>query len=328
MHITVAQSGTPTMLEIDDMRAFVEVVDSGGFSRAARRLGISKSIVSRRVSRLEEEVGTRLLNRTTRGIGPTEAGLDFKARSERIIFELDEAREAMAHHRGEVVGRLRLTAPVTFGARHVAPLVAMLAERHRRLEVDLSLSDRKVDLVAEGYDAAIRLGVLADSSLVARRITMVRSAVVASPAYLAEHGNPARPEDLADHQCLAYAGSSALDWTFRNGRRTIAVRPHGRLRADSGEAILQWAIAGYGIAELPVFLLSDAIEQHRLVPVLRDYALPEYGLYVVRPPGAGVPGKVRALIDAMVEHFGGEPVWDRCMMAAAREEALPEVDAA
>ncbi len=308
------------MIEIDDMRVYVEVVESGGFSRAARRLGLSKSIVSRRVAKLEDELGTRLLNRTTRGISPTEAGLDFKARSERILAELEAAREVMAHHRGDVVGRLRLTAPITFGSRHVTPLLAMLADRHPKLEIDLSLSDRKVDLVAEGYDAAVRIGTLPDSSLVARRIASVRSAVVASPDYLAEYGFPQRPEDLNRHQCIGYSGRATTDWTFRVGRKWVSIRPRTRLRSDSGEAILQWAIAGCGVAEVPLFLLGDAIERRQLVPLLRDFPLPEYGLHVLRPPGANVPGKVRALIDAMVEHFGGAPVWDRCMMAAAEEE--------
>ncbi|MBN9023746.1 MAG: LysR family transcriptional regulator [Rhizobiales bacterium] len=317
------------MNEIDDMRAFVEVVESGGFSRAAKRLGVSKSIVSRRIARLEDQLGARLLSRTTRGISPTEAGTDFKARSERILAELDEAREAMAHHRGDVVGRLRVAAPMGFGGRHVAPLLAMLAERHPRLEVDLALSDRRVDLVAEGFDAAVRIGTPEDSTLVARRITAVHAVLVASPDYIAEHGQPQLPEDLARHECLIYTGTSTADWVFSAGRRTVSVRPRGRLRADSGEAILEWAIAGRGIAALPAFLLSDAIERHSLVPVLRDYAMPEGAIYVLRPPGANVPGKVRALIDAMVERFGGEPHWDRCMMAAHRAaEAEPPLAAA
>ena len=314
------------MTEIDDMRAFVEVVESGGFSRAAKRLGLSKSIVSRRISRLEEQFGAQLLSRTTRGISPTEAGADFKARSERILAELDEAREAMAHHRGDVVGRLRLSAPLTFGVRNVAPLLAMLAERHPRLEIDLALSDRRVDLVAEGFDAAVRIGTPEDSTLVARRIATFYAALVASPDYIAEHGQPQVPEDLARHQCLIYSGTANADWVLRAGKRTVSVRPRGRLRADNGEAILEWAIAGRGIAALPVFLLSDALERKALVPVLRGYPMPDSALYVLRPPGQNVPGKVRALIDVMVERFGGEPVWDRCMMAARAEaeaEAAP-----
>jgi DNA-binding transcriptional LysR family regulator len=302
------------MIELEDMKSFAEVVDSGGFTRAARRLGLSKSIVSRRVAKLEAELGTRLLSRTTHGVSPTEAGLDFKARGDRILAEFEEAREAMAHHKGDVVGRLRVAAPVTFGTRHVAPLLAEMAERHPRLEIDLSLSDRQVDLVAERFDAAVRIGNLEDSSLVARRIAPVRSALVASPDYLAEYGYPETPQDLVRHQCLDYVGRASADWSFRSGKRWVAVRPRSRLRADNGETILQWAIAGAGIAELPTFLLSDAIESHQLVPVLRDYPPPEHGLYVLRPPGHNVPGKVRALIDLLVAKFGGEPVWDGCMM--------------
>jgi DNA-binding transcriptional LysR family regulator len=302
------------MIELEDMKSFAEVVESGGFSRAAKRLGIAKSIVSRRVARLEAELGARLLSRTTHGVSPTEAGLDFKLRSDRILAEFEEAREAIAHHKGDVAGRLRITAPVTFGTRLLAPLLAEMAERHPKLEIDLSLSDRKVDLVAERFDAAVRMGSLEDSTLVARRLAPVRSALVASPDYLAEYGYPETPQDLVHHQCLAYVDPSPADWTFRSGKRWIAVRPRSRLRADNGESILQWAIAGSGIAQLPTFLLSDAIESHALVPLLRDYPAPEHGLYVVRPPGENVPGKVRALIDLLVAKFGGEPVWDRCMM--------------
>jgi DNA-binding transcriptional LysR family regulator len=303
------------MIEMEDMRSFAEVVEAGGFSRAAKRLGISKSIVSRRIAKLEAELGVRLLSRTTHGVSATEAGLDFKARVDRIVGEFDEAREAMAHQQGEVVGRLRLTAPVTFGTRHVAPLLAEMSERHPRLEIDLSLSDRKVDLVAERFDAAVRIGTLEDSSLVVRRLAPVRSALVASPDYLAEFGYPETPQDLVRHQCLAHAGEAAADWTFRSGKRWVSVRPQSRLRADNGETILEWAIAGSGIAQLPTFLLADAIERQQLLPVLTAFPTPEVGLYVLRPPGHVVPGKVRALVDLLVARFGGEPVWDRCMMA-------------
>lgn len=302
------------MIEIDDLRSFVEVVESGGFNRAARRLGISKSIVSRRIARMEAELGTRLLARTTRGISPTEAGLDFKARSEKIIAEFDEAREAVAHRDGEVVGRLRLSAPFSFGVRHVAPVLAEIAKRHPRLELDVSYSDRFVDLVGERFDAAIRIGTLKDSSLVARRLAPVRAVVVASPVYLARHGRPRLPGDLAAHECLIYTGSTGADWQFRVGKRTVSIRPEGRLRSDNGEAIVQWAIAGLGIADLPSFLVSDAIESGALEPLLLAYPTPDFGIHVVRPPGAHVPSKVRVLIDTLAERFGGEPDWDRCLM--------------
>src|SRR5215213_5636241 len=186
-------------MELDDLRSFVEVVESGGFGRAAARLGISKSMVSRRVARMEADLGTRLLSRTTRGIAPTEAGLDLKARGERILAELEDAREAVARHGGEIVGRLRLSVSLAFGVRHVAPVLAELAKQHPRLEMDVYYSDRIVDLIGERFDAAIRIGTLKESTLVARRIAPVRSVIVASPDYLARKGHPKSPSDLAAH---------------------------------------------------------------------------------------------------------------------------------
>jgi DNA-binding transcriptional LysR family regulator len=306
------------MTELEDLKSFVEVVESGGFSRAAVRLGVSKSIVSRRIARLEAELGTRLLNRTTRGLSATEAGLEFKARSERILAELDEAREAVARQGSGAVGRLRVSVPLSFGIRHVAPVLADLARHHPGLELDVSYTDRRVDLVAEGFDAALRIGTLPDSTLVARRLAPVRAALAASPDYLARHGTPRVPADLARHECLIYTGSSVAELQFRSGKRTVSIRPHGRLRSDSGEAILQWAIAGLGVADLPTFLLADAFESGALKPLLLDYEQPEAGIYALRPPGAHVPGKVRVLVDALVERFGGAPDWDRCLMAGNR----------
>jgi len=301
------------MTDIEDMRSFVEVVENGGFNRAAARLGISKSIVSRRVARLEADLGTRLLSRTTRGTSPTEAGLEFKARSERILAELDEAREAVAQRGDSAVGRLRLSVPLSFGLRYVTPVLGDMAKRHPKLEIDVFYSDRVADLIGERFDAAIRIGALRDSSLVARRLAPVRSVLVASPEYLAQHGRPTTPYDLKAHECLIYTGRSVSDWRFRSGKRWISMRPEGRLRSDSGDAILQWAIAGLGIADQPSFLVSDAIRAGKLEPLLLDYGTLEGGLYVVRPPGSYVPGKVRALTDTLVEHFGGEPVWDACL---------------
>jgi DNA-binding transcriptional LysR family regulator len=320
----VLLNGEHHVTDLEDLKNFIEVVESGGFNRAARRLGISKSIVSRRIGRLEQELGVRLLSRSTRGISPTEAGLEFKARGERILAELEEAREAVAQKGEGVVGRLRLSAPLSFGVKHVAPVLSGLACRHPRLELDVSYSDRIVDLIGERFDAAIRIGALQDSSLVARRIAPVRATVVASPDYLARRGRPETPDDLTRHECLIYAGQTNPVWPFESGKRRFSLRPSGRLRSDSGEAILQWAIAGLGIAYLPSFLLSDAVEQGSLVPLLQAYPGPEFGIFVVRPAGAHVPGKVRVLIDALVERFGGEPDWDRCLMKARQEKAAQD----
>lgn len=310
------------MSELDDIRSFVAVVETGGFGRAGRSLGLSKSIVSRRVARLEADLGTRLLSRTTRGVSPTEAGSEFKARGERILAELAEAREAAARQSGGVAGRLRLSMPLTFGTRHVAPLLAELARRHPRLELDVEASDRHVDLIGERFDAAIRIGALKDSSLVARRIAPVHGAILASPDYLARRGRPTSPLELAQHDCLIYTGTATPDWTFRIGKRWVAIRPAGRMRSDSGETLLKWAEQGLGIAMLPTFIVTDAVRAGTVEHLLWEYPMPAAALHVVRPPGAYVPGKVRVLIDLLVERFGGTPYWDPCQMAA-RERGVP-----
>lgn len=308
------------MTELDDIRSFVEVVEAGGFGRAAQRLGVSKSIVSRRVARLEVALGTRLISRTTRGIAPTEAGLEFKAGAERALAELELARESVAQHGGEVTGRLRVAAPRSL-VFHVAPVLAELARRHPKLAIDAAYSDRVVDLVAEGFDVALRIGQLKDSSLVARRIAAIYAVAVASPAYLAARGRPKTPADLTRHDCIVYTGATVSDWRFRAGKRWIAVRPQGRLRADSGEALIEMAKAALGVASVPTFLVSEAIRAGALEPLLLDYPMPERGLYAVRPPGAHVPAKVRVLIDALVDRFGGVPDWDPCRMPARAAES-------
>jgi DNA-binding transcriptional LysR family regulator len=307
------------MSELDDIRAFVEIVDTGSLSRAAKRLGLSKSIVSRRLARLETKLGGRLLSRTTRGISPTDAGAEFKLRSERILADLEAACDAVAQRGDEVVGLLRVAVPLSFGLRHVAPLLAELASRHPKLCIDAAYAERAVDLIAERFDAAIRLGRLKDSSLVARRVAPIRGAVVASPSYLARHGRPETPGDLAKHEALIRTDQSgSARWQFRAGQRLISVRPEGRFKADNGEALLQAAIAGLGVAALPTFMVASSIESGALIPLLLGYPLPEAGLYLVRPPGTLVPRKVRALTDLLLERFGGEPCWDASQMTARR----------
>lgn len=303
------------MTELEELRTFVEVLESGGLNRAAARLRVSKSIISRRITRLETDLGTRLLSRSTRGIIPTEAGIEFKARCDRILAELDEARDAVAQQGRSVRGRLRLSAPLAFGVRHLVPVLADLALAHPDLEIDVSYTDRLVDLLGERFDAAVRIGSLRDSSLVVRRIAPVHAVLVASPDYLAQHGRPRTPQDLVGHKCLIYTGSLVPEWQFLSGKRRISIRPEGRLRSDSGEAILQWAIAGIGIVDSPSFLVSDAIETGALEPLLLNHRRPEYSVHIVRPPGSHVPGKVRVLIDTLVERFGGTPDWDRCFAA-------------
>lgn len=301
------------MSDLEAIRAFVEVVETGGFSRAAARLGVSKSLLSRRVSGLEADLGARLLSRTTRGISPTEAGLEFKLRAERILADLEEAREAVAQSGESLGGTLRIALPLSFGLRHVQPVLQALALEHPRLKIEAAYSDGLVDLVAERFDVAVRLGVLADSTLVARRVAPILGAILASPAYLDRRGRPLTPADLADHDAVVQTGMrQGESWRFQDGKRTITVRPEARFRADNAEAVVRAAVAGLGVAMLPTFLAGDFIESGELEPLLRDYPLAaDAGLYIVRPPGPP-PAKVRILTERMVERFGGEPSWDKC----------------
>jgi DNA-binding transcriptional LysR family regulator len=287
------------MFDLEDLRTFVEVADAGGLTPAARRLGLSKSIVSRRLVRLESDLGVQLLARTTRGAALTEAGATFREHASRVAAELDAARDALAPE-GDLRGRLRVAAPLSFGPTHVAPVLAELARRHPQLQVHAAYADRFVDLIGEGFDAAIRVGYLADSNLVVRRVAPMRGKFVASPEYIRSHGAPVTPDELVDHQALMQGTET---WRVVAHGKIVHVAVHGRFKADNGEALLSAALAGLGIAGLPDFLIDRHLATGALVPVLAEFPPPEGGIYVVRPPGDFPPRKVRALIEIMVERF-------------------------
>jgi DNA-binding transcriptional LysR family regulator len=304
------------MLNLEDLQAFVEVVETGGFGRAGRGLGLSKSMVSRRVSRLEAELGARLLSRTTRGVAATEAGLEFKARAEKVLADLADARQGLAQADGEIVGALRVAVPLSFGVSHLGPVLAELALRHPRLQVQTAYSDRFVDLIGERYDAAIRLATLEDSSLIARKIAPILGAVVASPDYIARRGGPRTPDELLAHDTV---NQGDMVWRFRGpDDRLFTVRPNSRFKADNAHGMMAAAVAGLGVTTLPTFLAGPEIEKGSLVRILDGYRLPEAGLYVVRPPPREpAPSAVRALTEILLEKFGGEPYWDLCALHQA-----------
>lgn len=287
-------------MDLGDVQTFLEVADAGGVSTAARRLGVSKSIVSRRLTRLEQALGAQLLSRTTHGAVLTEAGATFREHAARMVAELDSAQEAILPA-GDLRGLLRIAAPLSFGPKHLAPVFAELARRHPLLSVRAAYSDRFVDLVGEGFDAAVRLGFLPDSRLIARRICVIRGKYVASPSYLAAHGAPKTPDDLLSHEALMQGTES---WRFMNRGKIILRNPRGRFKADNGEALLVAALAGLGVAGLPDFLIEPHVTSGALAPVLTHYPPPDAGLYVVRPPGDFPPRKVRVLTDILLEYFG------------------------
>jgi len=306
--------------DLIDVLAFVRVVETGSFARAAERMGLSKPVVSRRVARLEEQLGARLLTRTARGAQPTDIGDAYYARAAAILGDLEAAQEVVAEAVTQIAGPIRLTAPLSFGTVHLAPALAEFARLHPRVELDVELEDRTVDLAGGGYDLAIRIGRLADSSLVARRIAPVRKCIVASPAYLAARGRPRRPAELSDHDVLVYGNEQ---WRFRIGERWESVRIKPRMRTNNGEMLLAAARAGLGICMLPSFIAAPAIEDGGIEVILRDFALEEGALHAVMPPGRSVTARVRALVDFLVARFGPEPAWDPCWMAqeAARAPA-------
>ncbi|MET0292338.1 MAG: LysR family transcriptional regulator [Steroidobacteraceae bacterium] len=298
--------------DLDDVRALLEVARTGSFSRAAQHLGLSKSMVSRRIVKLERSIGAELLSRTTRGVVVTESGATWSEHAERALSELERAAESVRSEGGDIDGSLRIAAPLSFGATHLAPVIAELALRHPKLRLYTSYSDRRVDLMAERFDVAIRLGSLPDSSLVARRVAPMHGVLVAAPDYLKAHGTPRALEDLADHEAVIQGSTS---WQFVENGRTVSVSVRGRFETDSGEATTSAVVAGVGLAILPTFLAGQHLATGKLVALLNGFKIPDFGLYVVRPPPAThQPARIRALTDILVERFGGEPYWDACYL--------------
>lgn len=286
-------------MDIEDLRTFVEIADAGGVSSAARRLGVSKSIVSRRLARLENDLGVQLVSRTTRGAALTEAGAMFRDHAARVSAEVDLARETILPT-GELRGLLRVAAPLSFGPTHFAPVLAQMALLHPRLHIHTCYTDRFVDLIAEGFDCGIRVGTLEDSNLVAKRIGPIYGKCVASPAYIEAHGSPETPEELLSHEALMQ-GTEA--WQFMDGDKIVTLHPQGRFKADNGIALVDAAIAGLGIARVPDGLIAEHIDSGALVPVMTRFPPPPAGAYVVRPPGRYTARKIRVLTEMLIAGF-------------------------
>lgn len=290
-------------MDIEDLRTFVEVADTGGVSPAARRLGVSKSIISRRLQRLEADFGIQLLARTTRGAALTEAGTTLRDYAARICAEIDVARETIVPA-GDLRGRLRLSAPLSFGPTHIAPVLAEMARRHPLLQIQTCYSDQFVDLIAEGYDCAIRIGYLSNSNMIARRFAPIYGSLFASPDYIAANGAPKTPENIVEHQALMQGSET---WQFMDGDNIVTVHPQGRFKADNGAALIAAAVAGLGIAYLPVSLALDHIRSGALIPIMTDHPPPPAGAYVIRPPGQHPARKIRILTELLIEYFAESP---------------------
>jgi DNA-binding transcriptional LysR family regulator len=295
------------------IEAFVRVAECGSFSKAAERLHSSKSVVSRQIGALETELGARLLHRTTRALTLTEAGRSYFERAARILADLAEANAAVGQLQTAPRGRLRVSAPMSFGYLHLAPALPDFLGRYPDVELELVMNDRNVDLVDEGFDMAVRIGTLEDSSLVARKLAPMRRTVFASPAYLQARGTPASPDDLKAHECLCYSNLGlSQEWRFvRPDGRPWPVEVHGRLHANNGDALRAAALRGFGLAVLPSFFVGRDLQSGALVSVLEEFMPQDSALYAVYPHARHLSPKVRAFVDFLAEGFGPVPYWDR-----------------
>jgi DNA-binding transcriptional LysR family regulator len=294
------------------IETFIRVVELKSFTAAADALEMSRTMASKHVADLEGRLGIRLLNRTTRTLSLTEAGQEYFDRTKAGLAMLDEATAVAANLAVAPTGRLRLNVPMSFGIRHVAPALSDFLRAHPQIKVDLTLNDRLVDLVDEGYDMALRIGRLRDSTLVARQLAPCRMIVAASPAYLASHGTPQHPDDLSQHACLAYTYWSDRDtWRFSKGDQSSDVTISGPLVSNNGDSLATAAIQDAGVILQPSFMISDALRDGRLQQLLRDWTATELGVFAVFPPGRSVTLKAKAFTDFLATRFRKVPYWDR-----------------
>ncbi len=305
---------------VTGMQVFARVAALGSFSAAGRALGLSQTGVTKHVAALEALLGTRLLHRTTRRLTLTETGRSYLEACERILAEIAEAEALVGAEGVEAHGTLRLNVPLSFGVREIAPALAAFSAAHPALTIELGLNDRRVDLIEEGWDLAVRIGALADSGLIARRLASSRLVVCAAPAYLDRHGTPRRPEELKGHNCLGYTLSDASGWRFGDQAYPVS----GTLRAPNGAALVAAAVAGLGLVYQPTFLVAEALRAGTLVALDLGAPCPTLPIHALMPPGRR-PAKTRAFVDYLAERFAGEPAWERDLPAvrSAGANSLP-----
>ncbi|HYX45985.1 MAG TPA: LysR family transcriptional regulator [Sphingomicrobium sp.] len=316
---------------LQEMSVFARVVASGSLSAAARDLGLSPALVSRRLARLEARLGVRLVHRTTRSLHLTVEGARYYDACARVLAEIEDANAEVSRGRAEAQGALKVALPASFGHQHVAPLIPQFAERYPKVELALSLSDRRVSVVDEGFDVAITIAHLEDSSLAARRLAPNRRVVCASPAYLRKHGTPRAPEDLARHNCLT-TSDFTMTWDYKDPQgRPGAVRVRGRYACDNWEVLREWALSGLGIALKSTWDVYRHLQEGTLVPLFAGYSFhSDVAIYAVYPHRRLLPAKTRVFIDFLADSFGPEPYWDRMLAGTApkpRIRARAEISA-
>jgi DNA-binding transcriptional LysR family regulator len=296
---------------LTDIAVFVRVVTRGSFTLAAEDLRLSRAVVSKYLSRLEDRLGARLLHRTTRRLSLTEAGAALFEASRGALERIEEAEAAVARFQAKPRGRLRVSAPMSFGILHLGPAMSDFGRAYPEITLDVRLDDRYVNLVEDGFDVAVRIGELTDSSLVARKLATTHALACASPAYLEEHGEPETPEDLAAHNCLVYSYLADV-WRFTapDGRE-IPVAVNGNLRINNGIVLAEAAVAGHGILVSPSFYVAPLVRAGRLRRILARYKLKALGIHAVYPQRGHVPPKVRAFVDFLAQRFGRKADWEK-----------------
>jgi len=291
---------------------FVAVVENDGFSAASRAIGISKSAVSKRINQLENHLGVRLLHRTTRKLSLTEAGERYFEHAAQALTAAGQAEDAVTELQGEPQGKLKISSPMSFGRLHVAPLIPIFMQRYPKILIDLVMDDRNIDLVAEGFDVAIRSGDMPASTLIARKLAPLRQVLCASPDYIDRYGMPVTPSELSERNCILFSYSGdANEWTLNKDGKAEAVLVSGSYRVNNSEAILVALREGIGIGRLPTFVAGPDLREGNLVRILESYNIPDHTFYAVFPERQYLPAKVRAFLDFSINYFGGDqPYWD------------------
>lgn len=292
------------MNKLEQLECFVAVVDGRGFGKAGDKLGMAKSMVSRRVSELEKRLGVQLLQRTTRRQSLTEAGAQFYQRAQQLLADLDEAEQFVADAQCRVSGKIKLAAPLGLGVDLLAEPISQFMAEHDEVKIDINLNDRQVDLIEENIDLAIRIGDMEDSSLIARKLGSVHFVVCASPGYLAAHGEPRHPSELSDHQVMVYSNIAVgRQWYFEQQGQRVTPRMNYRLSANNGDFLARAASLDMAIVGGPVAFLQGYIERGELVPILTGFPRPQTGMYALYPPGRLVSKRVKLLSDFLHEYF-------------------------
>jgi DNA-binding transcriptional LysR family regulator len=323
MEISQTVSGLEPMDRLDAMNAFTKVVATRSFAEAGRRLGLTRSAVSKAVAELERSLGARLIDRTTRQVSPTEAGMAYYERCVAILAQVEETEIQISRLHDEPRGVLKVNAPMSFGMLYLGAAVADFMLRYPDLHVELTLDDRFIDPLAEGVDVTLRIGALADSSLIARRLVPARRVVVASPDYIARNGAPQTLADLAGHRCFSYGHASiAQRWQLTDGGKPISVPITPTFSSNNGDVLREAALRGIGITPLPTFLVGPDIKAGRLAIVLPDHQPAPLGIFALYAPNRYLAAKTRMFIDFLVERFGPVPEWDDFPGLAGRNEAV------